>query len=177
MCSPSRSMTRTEGQAMSDKARASVRNETMRIAGKLVSTDETIEVRSPYDNALVGTVPMARVEHVREAFAKAKGFRPKLSRYERQQILLKTADILASRREEFAKLISAESGLCWKDAIYESTRAYDVWSFAGQLSIRDDGEQFSCDISPNGKARKIFTTRVPLLGAISAITPFHQPLN
>ena len=153
------------------------RSEAMRIAGKRVTTDDVIEVRNPYDNSLVGTVPMARPEHVREAFAKAKAYKPKLSRYERQQILLKTADILASRREEFAKLISAESGLCWKDAIYEATRAYDVWSFAGQLCIRDDGEQFSCDISPNGKARKIFTTRVPLLGVISAITPFNHPLN
>ena len=162
---------------MSGRARLSTRTEAMRIAGKRISTDEMIEVRNPYDNALVGTVPMARPGHVREAFAKARAFKPKLSRYERQQILLKTAEILASRREEFARLISAEAGLCWKDAIYESTRAYDVWSFAGQLAIRDDGEQFSCDISPNGKARKIFTTRMPLLGVISAITPFNHPLN
>ncbi|MBN8532730.1 MAG: phosphonoacetaldehyde dehydrogenase [Rhizobiales bacterium] len=153
------------------------RTETMRIAGKLVSADEVIEVRNPYDGSLVGTVPAARPEHVREAFAKAHAFKPKLSRYERQQILMKTAQLLADRREDFARLISAESGLCWKDAIYEATRAYDVWSFAGQLAIRDDGEQFSCDISPNGKARKIFTTRVPLLGVISAITPFNHPLN
>jgi phosphonoacetaldehyde dehydrogenase len=153
------------------------RTETMRIAGKLVTTDEVIEVKNPYDGSLVGTVPAARPEHVREAFAKAHAFKPKLTRYERQQILMKTAQLLADRREDFARLISAESGLCWKDAIYEATRAYDVWSFAGQLAIRDDGEQFSCDISPNGKARKIFTTRMPLLGAISAITPFNHPLN
>lgn len=153
------------------------RKESMRIAGKLVSTDDVIEVKNPYDGSLVGTVPMARPEHVRAAFQKARDFKPKLSRYERQQILMRTAQLLADRREEFARLISAESGLCWKDAIYESTRAYDVWSFAGQLAIKDDGEQFSCDISPNGKARKIFTTRVPLLGVISAITPFNHPLN
>ena len=115
-----------------------------------------VEVRNPYDNSLVGTVPMARPEHVREAFAKAKAFKPKLSRYERQQILLKTADLLSSRREQFAKLISAESGLCWKDAIYEATRAYDVYSFAGQLCIKDDGEQFFVRHLANGKARKIF---------------------
>ena len=48
---------------------------------------------------------------------------------------------------------------------------------AAQLTIRDDGEIYSCDISPNGKARKIFTTRTPLLGVISAITPFNHPLN
>lgn len=153
------------------------RHETMRIAGKPVTTDEVIEVFNPYDNSVVGTVPAARPEHVREAFARARAFKPKLSRYERQQILLKTADLLAARREEIARLITAESGLCWKDSLYEATRAYDVYSFAGQLCIKDDGETFACDISPNGKARKIFTTRVPLMGVISAITPFNHPLN
>ena len=153
------------------------RKESMRIAGKLVSTDDVVEVLNPYDNSVVGTVPSARPEHVREAFAKAKAYKPKLSRYERQQILLRTAEILSSRREEIAALITAESGLCWKDSLYEATRAYDVYSFAGQLCIKDDGETFSCDISPNGKQRKIFTTRVPLMGVISAITPFNHPLN
>ncbi|HRK24077.1 MAG TPA: phosphonoacetaldehyde dehydrogenase [Beijerinckiaceae bacterium] len=153
------------------------RKESMRIAGKLVATDDFIEVRNPYDNSVVGTVPAARPEHVREAFAKAAAFKPKLTRYERQQILLRTAELLHARREEIARLITAESGLCWKDSLYEATRAYDVYSFAGQLAIKDDGETFSCDISPNGKARKIFTTRVPLMGVISAITPFNHPLN
>jgi putative phosphonoacetaldehyde dehydrogenase len=153
------------------------RKESMRIAGKLVTTDEVVEVYNPYDNSVVGTVPSARPEHVREAFAKARAYKPKLSRYERQQILLRTAEILSNRREEIAAVITAESGLCWKDSLYEATRAYDVYSFAGQLCIKDDGETFSCDISPNGKQRKIFTTRVPLMGVISAITPFNHPLN
>lgn len=154
-----------------------VRHEQMRIAGSLVDTDEHVEVFNPYTNKVVGTVPAARPEHVRSAFAKAAAFKPKLTRYERQRILLRTAELLAGRKEEFAKLITAESGLCWKDSLYEADRAYDVYSFAGQLAIQDDGETFSCDISPQGKARKIFTTRTPLLGAISAITPFNHPLN
>ncbi|KRP86179.1 phosphonoacetaldehyde dehydrogenase [Bradyrhizobium pachyrhizi] len=154
-----------------------VRHEQMRIAGILVDTDEHVEVFSPYTNKVVGTVPAARPEHVRSAFAKAAAFKPKLTRYERQRILLRTAEILAGRKEEFARLITAESGLCWKDSLYEAGRAHDVYSFAGQLAIKDDGETFSCDISPQGKARKIFTTRTPLLGAISAITPFNHPLN
>ncbi|MBR0894619.1 phosphonoacetaldehyde dehydrogenase [Bradyrhizobium tropiciagri] len=154
-----------------------VRHEQMRIAGTLVDTDEHVEVFNPYTNKVVGTVPAARPEHVRSAFAKAAAFKPKLTRYERQRILLRTAELLAGRKEEFARLITAESGLCWKDSLYEAGRAYDVYSFAGQLAIQDDGETFSCDISPQGKARKIFTTRTPLLGAISAITPFNHPLN
>jgi phosphonoacetaldehyde dehydrogenase len=154
-----------------------VRHEQMRIAGMRVDTDERVQVINPYTNKVIGTVPAARPEHVRDAFARAKAFRSKLTRYERQQILLRTADILASRKQEFARLITAESGLCWKDSLYEAGRAYDVYSFAGQLAIKDDSEVFSCDISPNGKSRKIFTLRTPLLGAISAITPFNHPLN
>jgi putative phosphonoacetaldehyde dehydrogenase len=162
---------------MNANVKPPVRREAMRIAGKLVSTDDMVEVRNPYDNSVVGLVPAARPEHVRDAFAKAKAFKPKLTRYERQQILQKTAELLRDRKEEFARLITAEAGLCWKDSLYEASRAYDVWSFAAQLTIKDDGEMFSCDISPNGKARKIFTTRQPLLGVISAITPFNHPLN
>ena len=162
---------------MNIQTRPRVRHEAMRIAGKRVETDRQVEVLNPYNGAVVGTVPAARPEHVREAFAKAKAFKPKLTRYERQQILLKTADLLAARKEEFARIITAESGLCWKDSLYEAGRAYDVYSFAGQLTIRDDGETYACDISPQGKQRKIFTTRFPLNGVISAITPFNHPLN
>src|SRR4051795_9728397 len=154
-----------------------VRHEAMRIAGKRVETDQVVKIFNPYNGAVVGTVPAARPEHVREAFAQAKAFKPKLTRYERQQILLKTADLLSARKEEFARIITAESGLCWKDSLYEAGRAYDVYSFAGQLTIKDDGETYACDISPQGKQRKIFTTRFPLNGVISAITPFNHPLN
>jgi putative phosphonoacetaldehyde dehydrogenase len=156
---------------------AAVRHEAMRIAGKRVEAEQRIDVLNPYDGTVVGTIPAARPEHVREAFAKAKAFKPKLTRYERQKILLRTADLLAARKEEFARIITAESGLCWKDSLYEAGRAYDVYSFAGQLTIKDDGETYACDISPQGKQRKIFTTRYPLGGVISAITPFNHPLN
>ncbi len=43
-------------------------------------------------------------------------------------------------------------------------------------ALRDDGEIFSCDISPQGKARKIFTLREPLVCAV-CVTPFNHPLN
>src|SRR4051812_30960237 len=162
---------------MNIAVRPPVRREAMRIAGQRVETDGVVEVVNPYTNEVVGTVPAARPEHVREAFAKAKAFRPTLTRYERQQILQRTAEALRDRKEEFARLITAESGLCWKDSLYEASRAYDVWSFAAQLTIKDDGEIYACDISPNGKQRKIYTTRLPLLGVISAITPFNHPLN
>jgi acyl-CoA reductase-like NAD-dependent aldehyde dehydrogenase len=45
------------------------------------------------------------------------------------------------------------------------------------MAIRDDSEVYSCDITPHGKARRIYTSRTPVLGCISAITPFNHPLN
>ena len=154
-----------------------VRREAMRLAGTLVSTDDVLQVFNPYSGALVGTVPAARPEHVRRAFAAAKSFRPTLSRYQRQRILLTAAEVLASRKETIARLITAESGLCLKDSLYEVGRACDVLNLAGQLTINDDGQSMACDITAQGKARRIHTLRVPLLGVISAITPFNHPLN
>jgi putative phosphonoacetaldehyde dehydrogenase len=154
-----------------------VRREARRIAGRKVFCDETIDVHDPYTNRVVGTVPAGRPEHVREALAIGHGYKPKLTRYERQRILMTAAEKLAARRQEIAELITAEAGLCMKDSLYEVGRAYDVFTLAGQLAIKDDGEIFSCDITPHGKARRIYTMRTPLLGCISAITPFNHPLN
>ena len=122
----------------------------------------------------------ARPEHVREAFAdRRRPIKPKLTRYERQQILLQDRRAARARaRKSSPRLITAESGLCLKDSLYEVGRAYDVYSFAGQLAINDDGQIFSCDLTPHGKARKIFThARSRCSASISAITPFNHPLN
>lgn len=150
----------------------------MRIAGNQVEgeTGKAVEVFNPYTNEVVGTVPRASQQQVADAFEIAANYQSSLTRYERQQILSRTADILVSRKEEISDLITAESGLSKKDSLYEVGRAFDVFSLAGQLCINDDGRIFSCDLTPHGKQRKIFTQREPLT-AISAITPFNHPLN
>ena len=155
-----------------------VRHEKMRIAGEKVDGDtgKVVEVFNPYNNELVGTVPRASRKQVAAAFDIAAAYKPKLTRYERQQILMKTADIIVSRKEEISDLITAECGLSKKDSLYEVGRAFDVFSLSGQLCINDDSQVFSCDLTPHGKQRKIFTQREPL-NAISAITPFNHPLN
>jgi putative phosphonoacetaldehyde dehydrogenase len=152
-------------------------HEKMRIAGKLVDGEERIEVRNPYTGAVVATVAAASPGQVAEAFRIGNAYKSKLTRYDRQKILTNTAEILARRREEIAHLITAESGLCLKDSLYEVGRAYDVYLLAGQMAIRDDSEIYSCDITPHGKPRRIYTSRTPVLGCISAITPFNHPLN
>jgi putative phosphonoacetaldehyde dehydrogenase len=156
---------------------ADIRRESMRIAGEHVGAGErVIEVRNPWNDALVGTVPRGSVADVRRAFAAARAFRSPLSRHERSVILARAAERLAARREEIADLITAESGLCKKDTLYEVGRACDVFTFASHAALVDDSQTFSCDISAQGRRRRIHTQREPLR-AISAITPFNHPLN
>ena len=150
--------------------------ESMRIGGKKVDADGVVPVHYPYTNEVIGTVPAGRAEHAARAFAIAAAYRPRLTRYERQQILFRTAELIRDRKDKLSDLITLELGLSKKDSLYECGRAYDVYSLAGQLAILDDGQIFSCDLTPQGKARKIFTKREPV-GVISAITPFNHPLN
>jgi aldehyde dehydrogenase (NAD+) len=153
------------------------RQETMRIAGEQVARDRVIEVHHPYDGRLVGTVPKATVDDVRRAIALARAYKPKLTRYERYAICYKAAEIMRSRADALSDLITAECGICKKDSMYEVGRACDVFVFAGNAALQDDGQVFSCDLTPHGKSRKVYTLREPLLGVISAITPFNHPLN
>jgi phosphonoacetaldehyde dehydrogenase len=150
--------------------------ESMRIGGRKVDAADVIEVRYPYTNDVIGTVPAGGAEHAAEAFEIAANYKPKLSRYERQQILFKAAELIRERRESIADVLTLELGICKQHSLYETGRSYDVFTLAGQLAILDDGQIFSCDLTPQGKERKIYTKREPVR-AISAITPFNHPLN
>jgi phosphonoacetaldehyde dehydrogenase len=151
--------------------------EALRIAGEKVFRDRVIEVRHPYTGALAGTVPKATVEDVKRALKIARNFRSTLTRHERYKILMKAGAIIASTRDQLARLITLESGLCLKDSQYEVGRASDVLLFAANQALIDDSEVFSCDLTAHGKSRKVYTLKEPLLGAITAITPFNHPLN
>ncbi|MBX3242467.1 MAG: phosphonoacetaldehyde dehydrogenase [Chitinophagaceae bacterium] len=151
-------------------------NLTSYVAGKPVKSSKLLEVKSPYDNRIVGTVTLAGAEETEEAIVTALKGGVKLTRYDRFSILDKARQLLVERKELFAKTISNESGLAIREAVYETGRAHDVLMFAAMECLKDDGQIFSCDISPQGKARKIFTTREPLSLAV-CITPFNHPLN
>ena len=153
-----------------------LQHQSMRIAGKKVDAENVIEVEYPYTGEIIGTVPAGTAQNAKDAFDIAANFVPKLSRYERQKILQNTAEQLIKRKEEISNIITYELGISKQDSLYEVGRAFDVFSLTAQLCIYDDGEVFSCDLTPHGKSRKIFTFREPLT-SISAITPFNHPLN
>jgi aldehyde dehydrogenase (NAD+) len=146
------------------------------VGGRPVNGSGTLTIRSPYNGAEVGTVRLASRRDVDTAVAAACAFRETPSRYQRAEILEKTRTALETRREEFALTIASEAGLALREGRYEVGRTIDVLRFAAMEALRDDGQIFSCDISAQGKQRKIFTAREPLRCAV-AITPFNHPLN
>lgn len=147
------------------------------IAGQPVTTGRTLEVRYPWDGSLTGTAALIDREHLETAITTALAFpNESLTRRDRHDILRKAAALLADRRDEFAALITRETGLAIREAKYETSRSSDVLDFAAMEALRDDGRIFSCDISPIGKPRKIFTSRYPVK-LVAAITPFNHPLN
>ncbi len=146
------------------------------VASQPIQGRELLSVKNPYDGSTVGTVRLARHRHVDEAVAAALEFSETPTRFARSEILEKTRAALMARREKFARLITSETGLALCEARYEVGRTLDVLRFAAMEVLRDDGQIFSTDISAQGKARKIFTTREPLRCA-AAITPFNHPLN
>ena len=136
-----------------------------------------IEIHDPFTDAVVGQVPMMSAAEVRAAIEAAHAFRPRLTRYERSSLLLRAAERVRAQAADIAALITSESGLSLKDGLYEVGRVADVLGFGATEALRDDGQVFSCDLTPHGKSRRVYTLREPLLGVITAITPFNHPMN
>ena len=97
--------------------------------------------------------------------------------YQRSEILRKTADLLESRFEDFAKLLSLEAGKPIRESRGEVTRAIQVLRFASEGAKSMTGEQIPLDAAVGGEKQIGIAKRVPL-GVIAApITPFNFPLN
>ena len=143
------------------------------IAGEAVGGD-LLDVIYPYTGEVAGRVRQVDAAGLERALTATQAV--ELTRWARHEILTKARSLLSERAEEFAQLIRCETGLCMRETRYEVGRTQDVLQFAAIEALRDDGQIFSCDISPQGQARKIFTMREPLK-LVAAITPFNHPLN
>ena len=153
------------------------RHEGLRIGGEIVRHDRVLEVRNPATGELAGTVAMATAGDVHRACELAAEHRSRLTRQQRYSILMSARELIDQHREQWARLITTESGLCLKDTFHEVGRTCDVLLAAAHQVLLDDGQVFAGDVTAGAKPRRVFTMREPLLGVIAAITPFNHPLN
>jgi len=151
----------------------------MLLAGQWVDRDKTIEVRDPFDNAVIDTVPRATAADVETALASAvKGFTisRKMTVHDRARILAKTARIVEERQEEFARTIAREGSKTIREARKEARRCVNTLTISGEEAKRLQGETIPFDSFPGGEKRVGYYQRVPI-GVVLAITPFNDPLN
>ncbi len=151
----------------------------MLIAGKWVDKEDTIEVRNPYDNSLLDTVPSATAEDVDAAITAAEeGYRinKAMPIHERIKILRRAADIITDNAEEFAVTIATEGSKTIREARKEVGRAAQTMMISAEEARRINGETIPFDSSPGSENRVGYYFRFPI-GIIAAITPFNDPLN
>jgi len=151
----------------------------MFVAGEWVDGANRLEVRNPFDNSVVDTVPKATPEDVERALAGAvEGARimRKLPGYDRAKILRKAAELMGQQTEKLGRLISTEEGKILAEGIFEVSRARETIELSAEEARRIGGEVLPLDGAPGGAGKLGFTLRVPC-GIVAAITPFNFPLN
>jgi acyl-CoA reductase-like NAD-dependent aldehyde dehydrogenase len=148
------------------------------IAGEDVTTEGWIEVRSPYDNDLLGRVPECGPREVDRAVAAAKAAcaQGPLPQWKRAEILDVAARRVADRVEEYARIIAGEAAKPIKTARVEAQRAISTFTFAAMAARTLAGDVVPMEASPAGEGKLAFTLRLPI-GVVGAISPFNFPLN
>jgi acyl-CoA reductase-like NAD-dependent aldehyde dehydrogenase len=160
-------------------------------------------IRSPYDGSVVGEMPLAGEAEIEAAIVAAqRGFAimRRLPRFVRGDILQRASEILKGRREEAARLISAEAGKPLFDARGEVSRAIFNLANAAAEARRTAGEEIPLDMDAGifeyqttgaqgaridlsdieqlqAGSRRIGIARRFPIGPILAIAPFNFPLN
>ncbi len=151
----------------------------MFVGGQWVEKSKAIEVRNPYDNSVIDTVPKGDGSDVERALAFAeRGAKvmAKLPAYERSKILRKAADLIAAHVEAVGRLISTEEGKIAAEGRGEAARAVETMMGSAEEAKRIHGETVPLDGDPSGGKKLGFTLRVPC-GVVAAVSPFNFPLN
>jgi glyceraldehyde-3-phosphate dehydrogenase (NADP+) len=151
----------------------------MLIGEKWIDKKEKIEIRNPYNNELVDTVPKSTKKDMKKAID-CSVIGSKISKnmpvHERIEILMNTAGIIKKNQEEFAHIICSERGKTIREARKEVSRAINTITISAEEARRIVGETLPFDSVPGSENRVGYYYRFPI-GIIGAITPFNDPLN
>src|SRR3954468_22948533 len=141
------------------------------------TTEDWIEVHSPYNGEVIGRAPKSGADDARRAVdAAARALESPLPAHERAAILDRVAGLLRERHQDMARTICAEAGKPIKTARVEASRAVSTYTFAAVEARKLAGDVVPMDASEAGEGKVAFTLRRPI-GVVGAISPFNFPLN
>jgi len=149
------------------------------VDGRWIEDGNLVEVRAPYDGAVIGRVFQGTRQHAEAAIAaavKAFGTTRRLPAFERQRVLRRVAQGITERKQEFAHTLAQEAGKPIKAARTEVERAIFTFTVAAEESTRIYGEYLPLDWQEFTAGRWGIVRRFPL-GPVAGITPFNFPLN
>lgn len=143
-------------------------------------SNEVLEVKSPIDEAVLGTVQAMSTEDVDAVMKSAKDsqkYWAQTTIAHRAELLYKAADLLLERKDELVELLIKEIAKDRKSSISEVERTADFLRFTADAAKSIEGQSIPSDSFPGFNKRKIsFVTREPL-GVVLAISPFNYPVN
>jgi len=135
-----------------------------------------LRVTSPATGETIAEVEQGTIADVDAAVAKAQAVLPVLARmtaFERAALCHKVADIIASRREVFARDISLEQGKVYhSEALGEVDTAILMYRDSAECGTRLQGQTYQ-SVDPT---RRLMTIRQPR-GVYGVITPWNFPLT
>jgi glyceraldehyde-3-phosphate dehydrogenase (NADP+) len=147
--------------------------------GNWCTSSRTRPVVNPFNGQTVGDVCQASAEAIDAAIGgAAEAFKAtrELSSYQRWLILGNIASGIELRKEDLARLITAETGKPVASSRLEVERAVFTFQTAAEEAKRVGGEILPLDLSPGSGKRIGLVRRFPL-GPVAGITPFNFPLN
>lgn len=149
------------------------------IDGKYRETTTFYDLINPYNDEIIAEIAEGTPDDMKMAIASAhQAFQQtkRMSALERAEILFKAAQLLDERKEEFAKIITAEAGKPITASRAEVDRSAQTLKFSGEEAKQSQGEYIPLDAAVGGAGRDAYTVFEPL-GVIGAVTPFNFPLN
>ncbi|EGA89831.1 NADP-dependent glyceraldehyde-3-phosphatedehydrogenase [Planococcus donghaensis MPA1U2] len=156
-----------------------LKGQKMFIAGEWVSSEQTVEVRNPQNNAIIDLVPAASVEDMLNCLEQAKHgaeIAAAMPVHQRIKVINGAADYIEEHHKKFAQTIAMESSKTIREATKEVGRAIQTLRISAEEARRINGETIPFDQSPGSESRIGYFYRFPI-GVIAAITPFNDPLN
>jgi glyceraldehyde-3-phosphate dehydrogenase (NADP+) len=149
------------------------------VAGAWKRGSDRLEVRSPFDGAVVAGVTRASADDVEEAVAAAHesfAVTRLLPAHSRARILADVARGIAADRETFARTLTLETGKSIRDARVEVDRASMTFAIAAEEAKRIGTEFVPMDWAASGEQRFGINRRFPI-GVVLGISPWNYPLN
>ncbi len=143
------------------------------VDGRWIEDGNLVEVRAPYDGAVIGRVFQGTRQHAEAAIAaavKAFGTTRRLPAFERQRVLRRVAQGITERKQEFAHTLAQEAGKPIKAARTEVERSIFTFTVAAEESTRIYGEYLPLDWQEFTAGRWGIVRRFPL-GPVAGITP------